>query len=594
MISTSYLTSPQDRTAKWLERGFFVTLLLSCLLAMSHNSADPDSWGHVQYGRDMMQDGLPRTTTYSYTTQGYPWINHENLSELLMAAAVDSVGPSALLVFKSLMGLMLFVLVYYQGRRNQVSAIPLYLALLLMASNEIYWWTVRPQLMSYACFTLLIALLGWCFPVWPNPWPRVLRGGVEEGRRTTADAVGHARLRWLWLCVPLFIVWTNAHGGFVAGYCILAAYLVLRSVEALTATGRAAWPTVRLLGSVLAVAGLATLVNPYGVELHQWLAGSLMADRPEILEWHPPKLLSVVWPAWWLMVVVFVAATVLTRRQRDVTQLVILGLTLWQACEHRRHTAFFAILFGFWMPVHLESLWERFRGEPATDEDTVKISPAMRRVLVAAVSLLIVALSAGMVHRLRQIVVRRDRYPVSAFQYITDQGLDGKLVTRFRWAQYAIAAFSVPSEDRPHLQVAFDGRFRTCYPQEIVDMYFDFAIGDAPPELRYRSPRSPPVNGKRILNYKDPDLVLIERSQTYSVQIMEEERQDWTLLYQDEIAQLWGRASQYDNREAPDYIPATERAISDEPQVGYVAWPAMPSPSRRNAPGLQKRVCRSR
>ena len=56
---------------------------------------------------------------------------------------------------------------------------------------------------------------------------------------------------------------------------------------------------------------------------------------------------------------------------------------------------------------------------------------------------------------------------------------------RFKWAQYAIAAFGVNSDERPHLKVAFDGRFRTCYPQELVDMYFDFAIGDAPPRPHF-------------------------------------------------------------------------------------------------------------
>ncbi|MFO7902122.1 MAG: hypothetical protein ACQESR_10725 [Planctomycetota bacterium] len=578
MISTNYLTPPKDRAAKWLERGFCVAVLLSCVLAMSHHQADPDLWGHVQYGRDVIQDGLPRTTTYSYTTQNHPWINHENLSELLMATAVDRVGPAALLVFKSLMALTLLVLVYYQGRRDNVSLIPLYIALLLVASNQMYCWTVRPQLLSYVFFTLLIALLCWCFSAWPNPWPALLRGGADEPRRAPGNESNGKQLRWLWLLVPLFIVWTNGHGGFVAGYCILTAYLGMRCLEALMAHGRAAWPTVRLLTAVLFVTGLATLVNPYGLELHQWLIGSLTAARPEIVEWHPPKLFSVVWPAWWLMVATFVAAMVFTRRRRDVTHLVILCLTLWQACEHRRHIAFFAILFGFWLPVHLESLWGRLRGKQPTEADTAAMSPRMRYSLLAIVSVLAVTLSISIFLRFRHIVVRRDRYPVSAFQYITDQELDGNLIVRFRWAQYAIAAFAADSDHRPHLQVAFDGRFRTCYPQELVDMYFDFAVGDAPPELRYRDPKSPPVNGGRILNHKNPDLVLIGRTQTYSARIMEERTRDWTLLYQDEMAQLWGRGDKYDNPRSPDHVPVEDRVIGNEPQTGYVAWPALPPP----------------
>ena len=185
-------------------------------------------------------------------------------------------------------------------------------------------------------------------------------------------------------------------------------------------------------------------------------------------------------------------------------------------------------------------------------------------------------MSISLFYHLRQIPVRRDSYPVTAFQYITDQDLNGNLILRFKWAQYAIAAFGVESDERPHLKVAFDGRFRTCYPQELVDMYFDFAIGDAPPEMRFRSPTSPPADGSRILKYKHPDLVLIDRAQTYSVQVMQEQQDDWTLLYQDELAQLWGRADKYNDPLSPDYLRPEQRVIGDEPQIGSVAWPALP------------------
>ena len=393
---------------------------------------------------------------------------------------------------------------------------------------------------------------------------------------TTFHGLRQGRLRWLWLLPPLFLIWTNAHGGFVAGYCIMAAYLGARSVEAFVAQGRRAWPTVMLLGAIAVVTALVTLINPYGVELHRWLLGSLGASRPEILEWRPPDLLSFVWPTWWLMVAIFVAAILFSRRPRDLTQLAILSLTLWQACEHRRHIAFFAILFGFWMPVHVESLLLRFKRNRSQDIDAATLTPRQRWGLLATLSVVIGVMGVSLLTHLRQIPVRRDSYPVSAFQYITDHHLSGNLIIRFKWAQYAIAAFGTGCEERPHLKVAFDGRFRTCYPQQLVDMYFDFAIGDAPPEMRFRSPDSPPVDGSRILKYKHPDLVLIDREQTYAVGIMQQHQDEWTLIYQDALAQLWGRTDKYDNPEVATYIPPSRRVIGDEPQIGYVAWPALP------------------
>ena len=120
----------------------------------------------------------------------------------------------------------------------------------------------------------------------------------------------------------------------------------------------------------MVASALATLLNPYGVELHRWLLLSLGTARPEILEWRPPELFSIVWPAWWTIVGTTIVALIVTRRPRDLTHLIILGLTLWQACEHRRHIAFFAILFGFWMPIHVESLLLRWKRRSASDTET--------------------------------------------------------------------------------------------------------------------------------------------------------------------------------------------------------------------------------
>ena len=271
----------------------------------------------------------------------------------------------------------------------------------------------------------------------------------------------------------------------------------------------------------------------------------------------------------------FVAAVLRTNKPRDYTHMIILGLTLWQACEHRRHIAFFAVLFGYWMPIHLQALLAQ---ADAGRRDTGVAGHIAPRVRIALGALLMVAFSVvgfHLYHQLRQIPVRRDGYPVSAFQYMADQQLDGNLVVRFKWAQYAIAAFGTVPEEQGRMRVVFDGRFRTCYPQEIVDLYFDFADGDRPG--RQRSPASPPVDSSRILSYREPHLVLIDRLQKNALSVMQQHQEDWTLLYQDSLAQLWGRTDRYGVATSPDYIPPSQRNISNDLQTGVVAWPALPT-----------------
>ncbi len=78
----------------------------------------------------------------------------------------------------------------------------------------------------------------------------------------------------LWL-LPLFALWANIHGGFLAGFTLLGATLAIETVFAVlsarpegrdAARHRAIHLLLLLVGSFL-----ATLLNPYGLALYRWL-----------------------------------------------------------------------------------------------------------------------------------------------------------------------------------------------------------------------------------------------------------------------------------------------------------------------------------
>jgi hypothetical protein len=59
----------------------------------------------------------------------------------------------------------------------------------------------------------------------------------------------------------------------------------------------------------------------------------------------------------------------------------------------------------------------------------------------------------------------------------------------------------------------------------------------------------------------------------------------WTLLYQDSLAQVWGRSETFNDPESPQYVSPEERVIGDDVQQGLVAWPALPRfPTRARDP----------
>jgi hypothetical protein len=371
---------------------------------------------------------------------------------------------------------------------------------------------------------------------------------------------------------------------------VYLAYLAVRTAEAYLHKGREAHGLARRFGLMAAAASLATLLNPYGLLFHRWLLADLWVPRPEIVEWRSPDLWSLESLPFLLLVAGWIACLALSNHPRDLAQQVILGLIAWQSFCHLRHIAFVAIAFGGWMPVHVEAVFQRLgigkrwqsdeeaRFGWAPPEDPAFTSSLSRPMQQIVGVLLLFAIGVGggqLVRRLGSLRVERDKYPADAFYFIAENDLTGKMVCTFNWAQYALAAFGPRQPGEPGIQVQVDGRCRTSYSQQMLDMHFDFIMGRDDPNLRYRSPASGPVDPLKALHVGRPDLVLISRHQLPSVEVMQTQEDHWVLLYQDSLAQLWGRKSRYDDPHSAYYLDPKHRVVGEFAPYGYLAWPAL-------------------
>ena len=487
----------------------------------------------------------------------------------MLAIGADHVGASGLLIGQCVLAGLLFGAMVWFGRRRGLSTVTICLTANLVAINLNANWVLRPQLLSFIYFTVLLCLLAWCFRGWEgHGWIKWLdRTGDEP--QLAAPEYSADRLRWLWLAPLIMLLWANSHGGFLAGYAIFAAYMGLRACEALACQGRSALGLAGWFALLVTAAGLATLINPYGPELHLWLVDSLGVPRPEINDFRAPDMLSLQRLPLWLMLAAMFSSLLLTRRSRDLTHLVILCLTLWQALEHRRHIPFFVIPCGMWMAVHIDSLVRRLN---VTRWLTRLLSkPATQRAMILFMFGILLLQVTKLGHRTSALRVHRWLYPVTAFQYIEDRHLNGKMIVPYNWGQYALSVFGQATAVKTALRVSVDGRFRTGYPQEVIDMNFDFQAGDRGKRYRVSA-----FDDERVLEYGDPDLALVYRSAAHAVNVMFRNQRSWTLLYQDRVAQVWGRTTRYGNPESPDFIPFSERSITDERQPGWIPWPAFP------------------
>lgn len=576
--------SPETAPDRWLSRLFAIAVVMTSGLIMAMDYADPDLWGHVLYGQEILAEGvLPRTTTWSFTAEGYRWINHENIAELVMAWTVNHWGPQGLTVGKYLFSLFLIGLIWWmakaKGVRTEVAAFVCFVA----AFSIQFHWHFRPQIFGYVFFGALCVLLNWCLPD---------RNQSQHPKR----------LKHLFWLLPLAILWTNTHGSFAAGICVACAYLGLKFVEAAwnywTASRQQTIPgpstnLIYLLPVVVCVTCLGTLVNPYGIGLHAWLLEALREPRPEIGDWESPSLFSFSREVIGLWVMLLTTGFA-TRNSLKTSwpRVVVFALIALQAISHIRHLPLLAILWGTWFSNDLNLLWNSFvqdiKLKTSESELPSRTTPTLSKDwLRGGVCLVWICLvGANTFPKLQTLRVPRELYPVDALNFMAQHQVEGKTVVTFNWAQYAIGFFANEEMDS---RVAVDGRFRTCYPQEVIDVYFDFIFGENYAVPRHRSQESGPIDSERALTFNDPEIFLISRKQRSTTRTMREHQVDWVLLYQDQLAEVWGRREKFAQTESDDYLAESERFIGEKTETS-AAWPAFSSADEKQGRYSQRLV----
>ncbi len=197
-----------------------------------------DYWWHMRTGQIIWQEGhIPVVDRFSFTRSGTPWVNQAWLMQVAFYLLYRVGGlPWTILAHALAVTAGYTVLLYTVSRREGLR--PAALATAVGAALGAYNWGLRPQSISFLLFGLLMMLI------------ELHRSG---------------RTRALWAVIPLFLIWVNAHGGFVFGMAVLGLY-VLGYVYRFLRAGRprAQWGRVR---SAILV-GLGTLValavNPQG------------------------------------------------------------------------------------------------------------------------------------------------------------------------------------------------------------------------------------------------------------------------------------------------------------------------------------------
>lgn len=412
--------------------GLAVLVCAAFFVLLMRTIPDPDLWGHLRFGLDIVESGkISSMDPYSYLTTGQLWINHEWLSEVSFALGWLAGGSAGLIMLKILIGGLTFGMIY--AHLTWLRIHPLRAAMLLLYYSITvlpFLEVIRPQMFTYLFFGGFLII--------------IYRAEHEE-------------YRWLWGLPLLAALWVNFHGGFLAGFAILAPWLVLHLM-----VHRGGWR--RVIPPVL-LALLALNINPYGFHLLTFLVRTATIPRPEISDWQPIKLLSEDGLLWCLMTIPAAAGIIYSSRPKPMPLLAILGviaLTPWFAVRNLP-------LYGMGVLIiageHIESAWERvlpLRRQEINFPSPIAVAPFFLAALLLGFALLM---------DFQHINVKKEDYPLGAIALLEESGVSGNLAIHFNWGEYAIWHLG------PQVKVSMDGRRETVYAKKFYDENLNFIRG---------------------------------------------------------------------------------------------------------------------
>jgi len=420
-------------TPQWFVR---IGLAFVLLAMLTHTRADPDLWGHVFSGRDVISAGrVPTADPYSFMAD-QPWINHGWLADSVMYLVYTLTSGVGLVVLKVSVLLGMLGAVWFALTRQQVSGRDRDLLVVLVAigafpqSNH-----MRPQVFSLLLFAWLLVLL-----------------------------TGRVSPRRLFAIPLIFAVWVNLHGGWIIGGATLALWTGFTIIR----PGPTAAKVLLPVNGILALA--ATLVNPYGWSLWAFMWNTVGFGRAEISDWQPVFRLGLAYGLLWSVVALAAAAAAYrawTSGERGLPRLAIVTLLGIASFRVSRLLAFFTIAVVILLGAELASA---VRGWRRRSEATGGQPP--RSVAVA-----VMLMSAGLIggaafisaRNLGCVRMESANHPEpDVVRLMQDRQMRGRLAVWFDWGEYAIWYLA------PALSVSIDGRRETVYSEDVMHRHLNF------------------------------------------------------------------------------------------------------------------------
>ncbi len=429
-----------DHIQRFLHPFLFTALAIFIFFsAFQKQRWDTDIFWALKSGEWIVENlQVPREDPFSYTFRGREWIDFTwGFQVIAHIFFIYLGGWTGLFMLQLIVTSLTFYFIYLNLRLLAPKRTELLLAILfLVFITSFPRLFIRPHLFSYLFISLYLLLLNL---------------HEKEGKA-----------RYLYLLLPLQVLWVNIHSSFILGIFITGAYYLGKLIDDVREKGLKGEVFLGGGGRLLFIAlllPLVSLINPYGIRLVVFPFIHQSPDNADALrhigEWIrlPLKdLLFYLYPfpinlfAFRILLLGAVLCIALNIRYLKTRDIFILASAIYMASMHMRWIAQFAYLVAPLIACNLSSYLDR--------KGTGLHGFVPLNLLLSIVIFLDLFVWTDL--SIYGLGLKGSAYPEGTVRFMKREGIKGNIFNEYIFGGYLIHTY-------PDVPVFIDGRTPTVY-----------------------------------------------------------------------------------------------------------------------------------
>lgn len=268
---SSIQLTEENKFVTWGLLGVFLVLVF---FASSYKiTGDDDFFWHLATGRFIVENKyVPDKDVFGFVTQGQEWIPFEWGWDIITYGLYNLGGYNAILIFRSLMFVLIFFLLWRLMNKFKLNSLLSILMLFLLLIGVMDRLSPRPHILTYLFFVLLLTIL--------------LNYKYLDREKC---------FRCIHFIPLIFLVWGNTHMGVLAGGLILFVFTVTelilyyRPSLANSEVKPLSKQHLNRLLIISVVSALCLLINPHGLNTYLYAySHTKMKMLETVNEWRSP------------------------------------------------------------------------------------------------------------------------------------------------------------------------------------------------------------------------------------------------------------------------------------------------------------------